>query len=159
MIRERSEFKSMKLRRKSKVLLVAAMAATLLMSGCGQVKIGYIDGERISKEAPQITSLVDEGNQKIQEAQQQAEADLKQKLQDNPNMTQEEAQKAQMDAQSKVQGLNQSYSLQLKQKLDVAVGAVSRDKKLDAVVNNSQEQPMAITGAVDITDEVIQKLQ
>lgn len=74
-------------------------------------------------------------------------------------MSQEDAQKLQMDAQRKLQGINQSYSLQLRQKMDVALGSVSKEKKLDAVVNNSQEQPIAITGAVDVTDEVISKLQ
>ena len=131
----------------------------MLMSGCGQAKIGYIDGERVTKEAPQIASLVEEGNQKLQEAQTQAEADLKQKLQENPNMSQEEAQKLQMDTQRKLQGLNQSYALQLRQKVDAALAKVTKDKKLDAVVNNSQEQPIAISGATDVTDDVIKELQ
>ena len=34
----------MKLRKKTVGLLAAAFAATMLMSGCGQVKIGYIEG-------------------------------------------------------------------------------------------------------------------
>ena len=58
----------MKLRKKSTALLMAAFASMMLMSGCGQAKIGYIDGERVTKEAPQIASLVEEGNQKLQEA-------------------------------------------------------------------------------------------
>ena len=149
----------MKLRKKSTALLMAAFASMMLMSGCGQAKIGYIDGERVTKEAPQIASLVEEGNQKLQEAQMQAEADLKQKLQENPNMSQEEAQKLQMDTQRKLQGLNQSYALQLRQKVDAALAKVTKDKKLDAVVNNSQEQPIAISGATDVTDDVIKELQ
>ena len=149
----------MKLRKKSTALLAAAFASMMLMSGCGQAKIGYIDGDRVSKEAPQISALVEEGNQKLQEAQTNAEQDLQQKMKENPNMSQEDAQKAQMDAQRKLQGLNQSYALQLRQKLDVALGSVAKNKKLDAVVNNSQEQPVAITGAVDVTDDVIQQLQ
>ena len=149
----------MKLRKKSTALLMAAFASMMLMSGCGQAKIRYIDGERVTKEAPQIASLVEEGNQKLQEAQTQAEADLKQKLQENPNMSQEEAQKLQMDTQRKLQGLNQSYALQLRQKVDAALAKVTKDKKLDAVVNNSQEQPIAISGATDVTDDVIKELQ
>ena len=149
----------MKLRKKSTALLMAAFASMMLMSGCGQAKIGYIDGERVTKEAPQIASLVEAGNQKLQEAQTQAEADLKQKLQENPNMSQEEAQKLQMDTQRKLQGLNQSYALQLRQKVDAALAKVTKDKKLDAVVNNSQEQPIAISGATDVTDDVIKELQ
>lgn len=149
----------MKLRKKSILILIAAMAIMVLTSGCGQVKIGYIDGERVTKEAPQISALVEEGNQKIMEAQQQASQDVQKKLQENPNMSEEDAQKVQADAQRKVQGLNQSYALQLRQKLDVALGAVAKEKKLDAVVNNAPSQPTAVTGAVDVTDEVIQKLQ
>ena len=149
----------MKLRKKSTALLAAAFASMMLMSGCGQAKIGYIDGERVSKEAPQISALVEEGNQKLNEAREQSQAEIQQKMKENPNMSQEDAQKLQMDAQRKLQGINQSYSLQLRQKIDVALGAVSKEKKLDAVVNNSQEQPIAITGAVGVTDEVISKLQ
>ena len=149
----------MKLRKKSTALRAAAFASMMLMSGCGQAKIGYIDGERVSKEAPQISALVEEGNQKLNEAREQSQAEIQQKMKENPNMSQEDAQKLQMDAQRKLQGINQSYSLQLRQKIDVALGAVSKEKKLDAVVNNSQEQPIAITGAVDVTDEVISKLQ
>ena len=149
----------MKLRKRTTALLAAAFASMMLMSGCGQAKIGYIDGERVTKEAPQISSLVDEGNQKIQEAQQQAEQDLQQKLKENPDMSQEDAQKLQQESQRKLQALNQSYALQLRQKVDVALGAVAKKQKLDAVVNNSQEQPIAISGAVDVTDEVIAQLQ
>lgn len=149
----------MKLRKKSTALLAAAFASMMLMSGCGQAKIGYIDGERVSKEAPQISALVEEGNQKLNEAREQSQAEIQQKMKENPNMSQEDAQKLQMDAQRKLQGIHQSYALQLRQKIDVALGSVSKEKKLDAVVNNSQEQPIAITGAVDVTDEVISKLQ
>ena len=74
-------------------------------------------------------------------------------------MSQEDLQKAQMDGQRKIQGLNQSYSLQLRQKMDVALATVSKNKKLDAVVNNSTDQPVAVTGAVDVTDDVIAQLQ
>lgn len=47
----------MKLRKRSTALLAAAFASMMLMSGCGQAKIGYIDGERVSKEAPQISAM------------------------------------------------------------------------------------------------------
>ena len=68
----------MKLRKKSILILIAAMAIMMLTSGCGQVKIGYIDGERVTKEAPQISALVEEGNQKIMEAQQPKAIDINQ---------------------------------------------------------------------------------
>lgn len=149
----------MKLRKKTAAAMIMALLCATLASGCGQTKIGYIDGERVSKEAPQINSLIEEGNQKIEEAQTQASQELQKKMQENPNMSQEDLQKAQMDGQRKIQGLNQSYSLQLRQKMDVALATVSKNKKLDAVVNNSTDQPVAVTGAVDVTDDVIAQLQ
>lgn len=149
----------MKFSKKATAAILAAFAASMLLTGCGQVKVGYINGERVTKEAPQIKAIIDEGNQKLEETQKETEAELQKKAEENPNMTAEEAQKLQTDAQRKLQGLNQSYALQLRQRLDVALGQVTKEKELDAIVNNSEEQPIAISGAVDVTDEVISKLQ
>ena len=133
----------MKLTKKSRALLVLGVAAMLVMSGCGKAKIGYIDGDRIMKEAPQIQSLVEEGNAKIQQAQDDAEKDLAEK---KGTMSDEDYQKAQADARRKVAGLNQSYSVQLKQKLDAALADVAKEKKLDAVVDNQAQQKVVIEG-------------
>lgn len=141
--------------KKKAMLVTAAMMAAALLGGCGQAKIGYIDAERVLKEAPQIKALDEEGSQKYQEAMQE----MSQKLQDNANLTQEEAQKAQLDAQRKLQGINQSYALQMRQKLDVALGDIAREDKLDAVVQNVPQQPIAVSGCIDVTDKVIEKLQ
>ena len=146
----------MKFTKKSIALLACAFAATLVMSGCGKTQIGYIDGDRIMKEAPQITSLVEEGNQKITEAQDEATKDLNEK---KGTMSDEHFQKAQQDAQRKIAGINQSYSIQLKQKLDQALADVAKEKKLDAIVDNQQMQKVVVEGGIDVTDEAIQKLQ
>ena len=143
----------MKLRKKTVGLLAAAFAATMLMSGCGQVKIGYIEGSRVMQEAPQVKALVDEGNQKINEAREEAQKSL----QDNPDMSQEDAQKTQAQAQQKMASLNQSYQMQLQQKVSAALQDIAKEKKLDVVVE--KEQPTALSGCVDVTDDVIAKLQ
>ncbi len=145
----------MKFSKKSAAVLLASLGATLLMSGCGQVKVGYVDGDRVVKEAPQIKALVDEGNRKMQDAQTEAEN----KLQENPNISQEDAQKIQTEAQRKMASLNQSYSMQLQNKLQEALADISKQKKLDVVVDSSVQQPVAISGCVDVTDDAIQKLQ
>jgi len=145
----------MKLSKKAAVLMTAALFSAAMMSGCGKTNIGYIDGARVMKEAPQITAIVDEGNQKMTQTQQEAE----QKLKDNPDMSQEDAQKLQMDTQRKLQGLNQSYTIQVKQKLDTVLADIAKEKKLDAVIDSEKENKTAIMGATDVTDDVIQKLQ
>ena len=146
----------MKLTKKSRALLLIGVAAMLVMSGCGKAKIGYIDGDRIMQEAPQIQSLVEEGNAKIQQAQEDAEKDLAEK---KGTMSDEDFQKAQADARRKVAGLNQSYSVQLKQKLDAALADIAKEKKLDAVVDNQAQQKVVIEGGIDVTDDAINKLQ
>ena len=145
----------MKLSKKAVVLLASALFSAALMSGCGKTQIGYIDGTRVMEESPQIKAIVDEGNQKMAETQQEAE----QKLKDNPNMSQEDAQKLQMDTQRKLQGLNQSYTIQVKQKIDAVLADIAKQKKLDAVIDSEEKNKTAIMGATDVTDAVIEKLQ
>ena len=107
------------------------------------------------QEAPQVKSLVDEGNQKINEAREEAQKSL----QDNPDMSQEDAQKTQAEAQRKMASLNQSYQMQLQQKVSAALQDIAKEKKLDVVVDSEKEQPTALMGCVDVTDDVIAKLQ
>ena len=145
----------MKLSKKAVVLLASALFSAALMSGCGKTQIGYLDGSRVMEESPQIKAIVDEGNQKMAETQQEAE----QKLKDNPNMSQEDAQKLQMDTQRKLQGLNQSYTIQVKQKIDAVLADIAKQKKLDAVIDSEEKNKTAIMGATDVTDAVIEKLQ
>ena len=138
-----------------------AAAAVLLTSsffaaGCGQVHIGMVDSTRVQTEAPQIKAVIDEANGKLMEAQQEAQA----KFEASPNMTTEEAQQLQMETQRKMAGLNQMYTIQLQQKLDVAVQDIVKEKKLDIVLDSGPKtQPSVLTGGVDITDEVIGTLQ
>lgn len=145
----------MKSRKKTAALVLAALSLTLAVSGCGKVKVGYVDESRLVQEAPQIKSLVDEGNAKINEEIQSAQK----AQQANPNMSQEDAQKAQMESQRKIQSLNQSYSLQLQQKADVAYREVLTEKKLDVLLKSDSNEPTSFYGSTDVTDDVIQKLQ
>ena len=138
-----------------------AAAAVLLTSsffaaGCGQVHIGMVDSTRVQTEAPQIKAVIDEANGKLMEAQQEAQA----KFEASPNMTTEEAQQLQMETQRKMAGLNQMYMTQYEQKLNVAVQDIAKAKDLDIVLDaGSEKAPTVFTGGVDITDEVIGKLQ
>ena len=140
----------------SKAAAAALLTASMFAAGCGQVYIGTMDRERVQTEAPQIKAIVTEANEKLMAAQQEAQA----KFEANPNMTAEEAQQLQMDTQRKMAGLNQMYMTQYEQKLNVAVEDVVKAKKLDIVLDaGSAKAPTVFTGGVDITDEVIQKLQ
>ena len=140
----------------NKAAAAVLLTSSFFVAGCGQVHIGTVDSTRVQTEAPQIKAVIDEANGKLMEAQQEAQA----KFEASPNMTTEEAQQLQMETQRKMAGLNQMYTIQLQQKLDVAVQDIVKEKKLDIVLDSGTEtQPSVLTGGVDITDEVIGKLQ
>ncbi len=146
----------MKLKKKALAAMLAAVAIMTLASGCGKAKIGYLDGERVMKEAPQISAIVDEGNSKLSDSRKEIEAEL---AKDKTTMSESDYQKAQAEAQSKLMATQQQYSTQMKQKVDTAVEAVVKAKGLDVVLDNEQSGKTVIQGGQDITDEVIQKLQ
>lgn len=139
----------------SKAAAAGLLTASVFVAGCGQVHIGMIDRARVQEEAPAIKAVVTEANTKLMEAQSEAQA----KFEANPAMTTEEAQQLQMETQRKMAGLNQMYSVQLEQKLSVAVQDVVKEKKFDIVMDSSKTYPSVIMGGTDITDDVIQKLQ
>lgn len=136
-------------------MAAALISSSLLITGCGQVNIGYVDGNRIMSESPQIKSVMEECQKKIEEVEKEAQAEFEK----NPNWTDEEKMKAQGDIQRKIIGINQAYATQLKHKFDEALNDIAKSKNLDAVVDSSKDQPLILRGGTDVTDEVIKKLQ
>ena len=132
----------------------ALLAASLMITGCGEGKIGAVDVEKVMAEAPRVKTLMEEAKGKVTEAQQKFEQDNA-----NKEMTDEEAAKVQMDFQRKLENINQGYATQIKSRMDVVVGEVAREKNIDVVINNSAEQPLVFHGAIDVTQDVINKMQ
>ena len=139
---------------KKKFLLIATLAATMFMTGCGEVNMGYLDGEKLM-DAPQIKAIREEGETKLQEAETQVTADLAAKQ----NASDEEKQQAQMEAQRKLMGIQQAYSSQIKQKLDSALADIVKSKNVDVVIDNSASQKVLFKGGIDLTEDVLNKLQ
>lgn len=139
-----------------KFLAAALISSSLLITGCGgQMQIGYVDGSRIMNESAQIKSVMDEAKQKIEEVEKQAQEELAK----NPNWTDEEKMKAQGDIQRKVIGINQAYAAQLRHKFDEALADIAKTKNLDVVVDSSKDNQIILKGGVDVTEEVLKKLQ
>ena len=145
----------MSINKKAIAVAMALSAAMTLLAGCGKINVGYVDGERVIKEAPQLKTIMDEGNEKLLAAEQEAEEALK----NTEGKSEEEIQKIGQDAQRKLMGLNQQYANRLQQTLDTALADIAKERKLDAVVDNLEEQKTVILGGIDVTDDVIKKLQ
>lgn len=139
-----------------KIMTAALLVASLFMTGCGsQVNIGYVDGVKVMSEAPQIKAVIEEGEKKAEEIQKEAETTLE----NNPDWTEEERNTAMVNLQRKLVGINQAYATQLKYKFDEALSVIAQEKKLDVVIDSSESQPIVLMGGIDVTDEVIKKLQ
>ena len=146
---------------KNKKRIIAAVMSVLcaaaLFAGCGKVNVGYVDQSRIQNEAPQIKSSMEEMQSKMAEVQQEAE----QKFQEAAasGASEEDMQKLQQQMQMKATGVQQQYAIQIKAKVDAAMDDIVKEKKLDTVVNSNGKDGVVVSGGVDITEDVIQKLQ
>ncbi len=139
-----------------KCKIAALIVATFLMTGCGsEANVGVIDVEKVMTDAPQIKAIMDEGAQKMAEVQTEAAAEFE----NNPDWTEEEIAKAQADMQRKIMGIDQAYATQFKYKLNEVLAGIAQEKNLDVVIDSSEEQPLILKGGIDVTDEVIKKLQ
>ena len=146
---------------KNKKRIVAAVMSVLcaaaLFAGCGKVNVGYVDQNRIQNEAPQIKSSMEEMQSKMAEAQQEAEQKFQQA--GASGASEEDMQKLQQQMQMKAAGVQQQYAIQIKAKVDAAMDDIVKAKKLDTVVNSNGKDGVVVSGGVDITEDVIQKLQ
>ena len=131
------------------------LAVSLMMTGCGQGQIGCVDVSKVMAEAPRVKTLMDEAEAKMKEAQQKYEQEVAAK----PDMSQEEAAKLQGELQRKLIGINQATSTQIKSRLDVVVGEIAQAKNLDVVISNPADEKILFQGGVDVTDDVIKKMQ
>lgn len=147
----------MKNKKRITAALMSVLCAAALFAGCGKVNVGYVDQNRIQSEAPQIKASIEEMQGKMTEVQKEAE----QKLQEasSSGASDEDMQKLQQQMQMKAAGVQQQYAIQIKAKVDAAMDDIVKAKKLDTVVNSNGKDGVVVSGGVDITEDVIQKLQ
>ena len=133
---------------------VALVASSLIITGCGEGQIGSVDVSKVMKEAPRVKKLMEEAQSKVTAEQQKFEQENAGK-----ELSDEEALKVQMDFQRKLESINQAYAAQIKSRMDVVIEEISREKNLDVVINNSSEQKVLFKGGIDVTQDVINKMQ
>ena len=137
-----------------KLAAVALLASSLLIAGCGEGQIASVDVEKIMAEAPRVKKLMEEAQNKVTAEQQKFEQENSGK-----ELSDEEAFKVQMDFQRKLEGINQAYASQIKSRMDVVIEEISHEKNIDVVISNSEDQKILFRGGIDITQDVINKMQ
>lgn len=139
---------------------------TIFVSGCSNTKMGVVDTERIMKESPQIQTITKSQTEQYTQKQQELTEKLKN---DKANMSDEDYQKSFNAAKAELSAMESKFNSELKTTIDKAMADVSKEKNLSAVVmkdlvqTNQMGQPtkeeFVIQGGIDITDDLIQKLQ
>ena len=132
-------------------LLLIMLFSVVLLAGCGAEKpstIGIVDMQKIMTENPKIKQMQEQLNTKAQELTANLE---KQRATLKP----EEFQQKEQLAYAEFMKLKQEFEAQIETQTKKVLEEVAKEKKLGAVI---YKNGMA-WGGVDITDEVLKKLQ
>ena len=134
----------------SALLLVMVFSAVLL-TGCGAEKpstIGIVDMQKVMTDNPKIKQMQEQLNTKAQELTANLE---KQRATLKP----EEFQQKEQLAYAEFMKLKQEFEAQIETQTKKVLEEVAKEKKLGAVI---YKNGMA-WGGIDVTDDVLKKLQ
>ena len=130
-------------------IVAAMLALTGMLAGCGgKDNVGVVDMSRVQKEAP----LVQQYKQKTEDKQKSIEKELQDAKQ---NMSAEDFQKKQQQAQQELNIFGASMQRQFMSALQSKLGAIAKDKNVGILVV-TEAVP---SGGIDVTDDLIAKLQ
>lgn len=128
--------------------MLVVLAAGML-AGCGsEDKMGVVDMTRVSKEAPQAKQV----EQKIKDKQDAIEKEL---TEAKSTMSAEDFQKKQQQAQQEYQIFGQSMQRQFVTDVQSKLGDIAKEKDVGIIVYKDAVHK----GGIDVTDELIQKMQ
>ena len=132
-------------------LLLVMLFSVVLLAGCGAEKpstIGIVDMQKIMTENPKIKQMQEQLNTKAQELTANLEKE-------RATLKPEEFQQKEQLAYAEFMKLKQEFEAQIETQTKKVLEEVAKEKKLGAVI---YKNGMA-WGGVDITDDVLKKLQ
>lgn len=134
---------------KKGLLVGMALMGSLLVAGCGsEPQFGVLDGQRVMAESPKIQAIQQELTTKGEELQAQLREDQK-------TMSSEQFAKKQQETMQEFMLIKKGLESQLEATMDTATSEVAQEKKLNLIL---YKQGVA-QGGIDVTDDVIKKLQ
>lgn len=130
-------------------IVAAMLALTGMLAGCGgKDNVGVVDMSRVQKEAP----LVQQYKQKAEDKQKSIEKELQDAQQ---NMSAEDFQKKQQQAQQELNIFGASMQRQFMSDIQSKLGDIAKDKNVGIIV----VKEAVPSGGIDVTDDLIAKLQ
>ena len=139
----------MKGAKKKLTALILTVLTAGILAGFGIAdKVGVVDTQRVQKEAPLAKQYVEKHEQKVQEINKKL-AEEKLSMSDEDFQKEQQKQKQELDIYSA--GLQRQFKSDLDQKL----AEIAKDKEVGIIV----DKRAVPNGGIDVTDEVIAKLQ
>lgn len=133
-------------------LLAAAAALAIgafLLSGCGfGATVGVVDMAKVMSESPKVKGLQDQLNAKGKEITEKLEKE-------KPTISKEEYEKRQDAAYGEFMKMKQDFENQIDASLKQALDQIAKEKKLGVILYKNG----VAHGGVDVTDEVIKRMQ
>ena len=130
-------------------IVAAMLALTGMLAGCGgKDNVGVVDTSRVQKEAP----LDQQYKQKTEDKQKSIEKELQDAKQ---NMSAEDFQKKQQQAQQELNIFGASMQRQFMSDIQSKLGDIAKDKNVGIIV----VKEAVPSGGIDVTDDLIAKLQ
>ena len=134
---------------KKGLLVGMALMGTLLVAGCGsEPQFGVLDGQRVMADSPKIQAIQ-------QELQTKGEAMQEQLRKDQKSMSAAQFAKKQKETMQEFMVIRKGLETQLEATMETATSEVAAEKKLNLIL---YKQGVA-QGGIDVTDDVIKKLQ
>jgi len=133
------------------LVVVSLMLATFLLAGCSAEKpstIGIVDMQKVMTENGKIKEMQEQLNKKAQEITAQLEKE-------RATLKPEEFQQKEQLAYAEFMKLKQEFESKIQLQIQKVLEEIAKEKKLGAVI---YKNGMA-WGGIDITDEVLKKLQ
>ncbi len=133
------------------LVVVSLMLATFLLAGCSAEKpstIGIVDMQKVMTENVKIKEMQEQLNKKAQEITAQLEKE-------RATLKPEEFQQKEQLAYAEFMKLKQEFEGKIQLQIQKVLEEIAKEKKLGAVI---YKNGMA-WGGIDITDEVLKKLQ
>ena len=132
-------------------LLLTAVFAAVLLTGCAAEKpstIGIVDMQKVMSENPKIKQMQEQLNAKAKELTENLEKE-------RATLKPEEFQQKEQAAYAEFMKMKQEFEAQIETQTKKVLEEVAKEKKLGAVI---YKNGMA-WGGVDVTEEVLKKLQ
>lgn len=133
------------------LVVISLMLATFLLAGCSAEKpstIGIVDMQKVMTENGKIKEMQEQLNKKAQEITAQLEKE-------KATLKPEEFQQKEQLAYAEFMKLKQEFEGKIQLQIQKILEEIAKEKKLGAVI---YKNGMA-WGGIDITDEVLKKLQ